>query len=185
MITLTNTASRIAKGQIAWVFLIAFLSFTVAVAQDTDQPSQETINKRIEEIFKVDLQIGVSTSPEGYRLTTGKVYYSPEEGDEIKKYGDKAIAPLAAYFDKSDFRAQQLAIRFLEVIGGPRVIKILSNVAEKSSSEGIRYRALLTLAQYPWPDIADVVRRIATSDGSDFMKSEARKIVEKNDKPAQ
>jgi len=178
---LTSIACRISKKQIAWL-LAALLVSTALVAQDTDQPSQEIINKRIEEIFKIALDRGTGTTVEGYSYNLGKVFPSVAEYAEIKKYGDRAIAHLAAFLGKNDDRAQLLAVLFLTEIGGSHVRKILSPVAEKSSSAFIRYKALRALEQYPWPDIAEVVRRMSMNDDSPGVKSRARELVEKNDK---
>jgi len=181
MITSTRTAHGIGKRRIAWLLLIALLYSTVGVTQDTRLPSQETINQRIAEIFKAALARGIGTTPEGYRFTMGKVYYSLEEAAEIKKYGDRAITPLSNYISKDGFRAQQLAIHFLAIIGGPRVLKIFTSVAEKGQSPATRYIALLSLQQYPWQDIEDVVRRISENDENANVKSQAQEMVKKHD----
>jgi len=163
------------------LFLAGLLCFTEAAAQNPAPPSQETINQRIAEIFRVALARGTGTTPEGYRFTMGKVYYTLEEADEVRKYGERAIAPLSEYFSKDDMRAQQLAVHFLATIGGPRVLKILGNVAEKAPSFATRYIALLCLQQYAWQDIAGVVRRIAAKDENSDVKSKAQEMVQKHD----
>jgi len=180
MITPTRVAGGMAKRW-TWLFLAGLLCFTEAAAQNPTQPSQETINQRIVEIFKVALARGTGTTPEGYRFTMGKVYYTLEEADEVRKYGERAIAPLSEYLSKDDMRAQQLAIRFLAAIGGPRVVKILGNVAEKAQSSATRYIALLCLQQYAWQDIEDVVRRISENDENANVKSQAHEMVKKHD----
>ena len=178
---MARRVSNILQKTLTCLLFGAVMSFTTAFAQDTNQVTQEHINDRIAKIFKADLLLWTGTTPEGYQYNNGKVYASQEEYDEVKKFGDRAIASLAEYFAKNDDRAQLLAIRFLVNIGGARVLKILTPIAEKSPSPYIRFQALANLQQYPWPEVADLVRRIAANDENPDVKAEARKLLQQHE----
>lgn len=155
-----------------------------ALAQGTAQPSQEIINQRIAAIFQKALAQDVGTTPEGYRVTSGRIGCTLEETEEIQRYGERAITPLSEFLSADDHRVQALAIRLLEMIGGPHVFNILTNVMEHGQSSASRYSALLCLQGHPWPEIADVVRRLAANDPDRDVKSRAQQILQEHEPPA-
>lgn len=100
-----------------------------------------------------------------------------EEMDQIKAFGDRAIAPLSRYFDTSNYRAQHLAVRILAYIGGKGVIAPLSKAAEHSPSEVVRLSAVECLGQQLWEDAAPVVKRVASNDSNPLVREHAQRVI--------
>lgn len=163
-----------------WLFAAALLLVTLISAQSREQPTQEYINNRVAQIMAHDLQQGVFTTSSGVRATLMRADMSIEELNEIKQFADRAIAPLAEYLHSPDYRAQHLAVNVLGYLGGKNVVKPLSAAAEQSGSSAVRLAAVGNLAQHPWPEIADVIQRVAANDQDPSVKKEAQSIIAKH-----
>jgi hypothetical protein len=163
-----------------WLFVAALLHITLISAQSTQQPTQEYINSRVDQIMAHDLQQGVFTTSSGVRATLMRADMSMEELNEIKQFGDRAIAPVAEYLHSPDYRAQHLAVNVLGYLGGKNVVKPLSAAAEQSGSSAVRLAAVANLAQHPWPEVSDVIQRVAANDQDPSVKKEAQSAIAKH-----
>jgi hypothetical protein len=158
--------------------IAVFSMVAMAGAQISEsQPSQDFINKRITEIVDSALQRGTGATPEGVRTTPMRAEASLKEMDEIKLYGTRAIAPLNAYLEGSNYRAQHLAVRLLSYIGGNEVTAPLSRAAEHSPSQIVRLTAVECLGQQNWEYVAATVKRIAASDSNQLVREHAQRVV--------
>src|SRR5262245_58727978 len=118
------------------------------LSQAVSQASATAIPARISTIIRESLSRGEGTTVDGRRCST-RVPPSSEDGGEIKRYGDQAIPVLEEYILAQDIREGDLALRFLGLLGGSRIVEPLKRVVEKSSSPGRREGALRWLTQAP------------------------------------
>jgi hypothetical protein len=161
------------------VYCAVFFCLSVGAAGQSPgiKPSQEIINGRVAEIVENALQRGTGSTPQGVHVTPMRADISIEEMDQIKAYGDRAIPPLSAYLDTSNYRAQHLAVRILAYIGGKKVIAPLSKAAEQSSSEVVRLSAVDCLGQQLWEDAAPIVKRVASDDSNPLVREHAQRVI--------
>jgi HEAT repeat protein len=164
------------------VLAFSLLCGMVVKAQGTTQPSQEEINRRVHQIFDNDLKESVFTTNQGIRATRMRADASMEELNQIKKFGDKAVAPLTEYLSSPDYRAQHLAVNLLGAIGSKSVIKPLTYAAERSGSSAVRLAAVANLGQQSWNDVAAILKRVSTSDSDPFVRKKADEIIKNRQK---
>jgi hypothetical protein len=166
--------------QAAWLFVLVVLVIGMSEGQQAPEPTQEDINKRVADIMEHALQQGIGTTPEGYRYTRMRASTSMEEYKEIKKFGERAIAPLSNYLDSEDYRAQHLAVNLLGSIGGKAVIKPLAHAAEKCSYIVARSAALANLAHQNWDDVAEIIKWVSVNDPEPFVRKDATDLIAKH-----
>jgi hypothetical protein len=171
------------RNHIAYLLSAILISSVLICAQSTQsstEPTQETIDRRVDEIVKVALKRGVIILPDGTRATPMGANTSLTEMQEIQKFGERAIAPLSKYLDSPSRRAQTLATNLLVAIDGKAVIKPLSYAAERCSSSVARTAALESLKRQDWRDVAEVVERVSINDPDPQVKKIAQEIVAKH-----
>ena len=118
---------------------------------------------------------------DGVRIWS-RVPPSNETVEEIKRYGDDAVPPLRKYLDSDDERERALAVVFLGLLGGRRIIIPLQNVIRYDASPTIRISALRWISQTPW-ELASPIIREATERDVDPMVREAAKDLLVNHDP--
>jgi len=149
-------------------------------AQSTMEPTQETVEKRVNEIMELALKRGVTTLPDGVRATPMRANTSLEELKEIRSFGARAIPPLRKYLESSDLRAQTLAVNLVGAIGGKIAIRPLSYAADRCTSAVARLVAVENLGQQPWADVVDVIERVSVNDPDPLVKKAAQEMVAKH-----
>src|SRR5262249_16042012 len=120
------------------------------------QASEIEIRERISTIIRETIRQGEGTVA-GVKFWT-RVPPSSERVDEIKAYEDKRIPVLEEYMWAESGPEADLALRFLGLLGGSRIVEPLKRVAEKSSSAGRRQLALMWLTQAPWDLASPIIR---------------------------
>lgn len=141
--------------------------------QSPPPPDKAKVRERIATIMRETLKRGEFTSPEGWKGVT-RVPPSQEDIEEIQHYGDNAVPVLEEYLSSSEGREYELAMRFLGVLGGRRIIEPLRKVILSDPSSRKREFALRWITQGPW-DLAAPIIRQATENDSDL---DVRKVAE-------
>ena len=170
----------------SWVKPVASLLSALVIcavlvsAQSTLQPTQETVEKRVNEIMELALKKGVITLPDGVRATPMRANTSLEELQELRSFGERAISPLSKYLDSTDLRAQTLAVNLVGAIGGKSAIRPLSYAADRCTSAVARLAAVENLGQQPWADVVNVIERVSANDPDPLVKKAAQEMVAKH-----
>jgi hypothetical protein len=142
----------------------------------TEASDKEAIRERISAIIRETVKQGEGTTVDGVKFTT-RVPPSDENVEEIKRFGDKAVPVLDEYFWSKDGFEGVLALRFLGLLGGGRIVEPLKRVVEKSDSPTLRELALLWLTQAPWDLAAPVIRNVAETDPDAKLRGVARDLL--------
>jgi hypothetical protein len=152
-----------------------------ATAQGLTQASEkEAIRERISVIIRETLKQGEGTTANGVKFRT-RVPPSTDKVEEIKSLGDKAVPVLEDYLWSGDNPEQgDLALRFLGLLGGTRIVEPLKRVIEKSDSPSRRENALRWLTQAPWDLAAPVLRAAAETDPDANVRGVARDLLVNN-----
>jgi len=135
-----------------------------------------TIRERISTIIRETIKQGEFTTVEGYRIWT-RVPSSREDVEEIKAYGDKAVPILEEYLWSDVGPEGDLALRFLGLLGGSRIVEPLKRVAEQSTSASRRQSALTWLTQVPWELAFPIIRNAAETDRDPKVRESARDLL--------
>jgi hypothetical protein len=142
----------------------------------TEASDKEAMRERISAIIRETIKQGEGTTVDGVKFTT-RVPPSDENVEEIKRFGDKAVPVLEEYFWSKDGFDGVLALRFLGLLGGSRIVEPLKRVVEKSDSPTLRELALLWLTQAPWDLAAPVIRNVAETDPDAKLRGVARDLL--------
>jgi hypothetical protein len=98
---------KVASGRnLLMLHCAVFYCFSVGASAQSPaiKPTQEFINRQVNEIVENALQRGTGSTPQGVRITPMRAEASMEEMDQIKAFGDRAIPPLSGYFNTSNYR---------------------------------------------------------------------------------
>ena len=151
----------------------------VCIAQKSlDQATPEGIASRVEIIVhRAAVPMVLSSSAAG-KITSGQIFFRPEDMAEIQRYGLLAIPELSTYILNPNSRIERVAKRLLGAIGGAEIIPPLLRVLEGSSSAGGRYEALLNLKQAPCSKtVASAILRVAENDRDLNVRDQAREEI--------
>jgi hypothetical protein len=151
-----------------------------AVAASTQKrrsrsPGGITARERIAQIISQRLNEGRSVV-KGVRVQT-KTPPSPEAIDEIKRYGDDAVPILSEYLSAKDAQVRTIAVEFIGLLGGRRIITPLQKVIRSDDSPTVRVLALRWASQAPWELVAPVIREAARADADPRVREEANRIL--------
>lgn len=156
------------RGQIFMLgFCVCLLPLSVSNRQ-VKVPKEVEARERVETIMRETLKRG-----EGEIIIDGikskitrRAMPSLEDAKEVRDYGDAGIEALARYLHSENPREQDLAIRFLGLIGGSRIVEPLEQIIRYDPSPNIREVALRAITQAPW-DLASVILREASESDPD------------------
>lgn len=148
----------------------------VCIAQKSqDQATTEEIGSRVEIIVHRAAVPEVLSSSAAGKITSGQIFFRPQDVAEIQRYGLRAIPALSAYILNPNSRIERVAIRLLGAIGGGEIVPPLLRVLEGSSSPGGRYEALLNLKQAPCSKaVASAILRVAENDPDPNVRDQGR-----------
>jgi hypothetical protein len=170
---LADTVSR----TIALAAMLALCQASFA-QKPPDQTTPEGIASRVEIIVhRAAVPTVLSRSAAG-SITSGQIFFRPEDMAEIQRYGLRAIPALSTYILNPNSRIERVAIRLLGAIGGAEIVPPLLRVLEGSSSSEGRYEALLNLERAPCSKaVASAILRVAENDPDPNVRDQAREEI--------
>jgi hypothetical protein len=149
---------------------------TSTLSQALPQASTEEIRERISAIIRENIRQGEGATVDGIKFST-RVPPSLQNIEEIKRYGERAIPVLEEYLWAEAGREGDLALRFLSLLGGNRIVEPLRRVVEKSPSPSRREGALRGLSQAPWDLAFPIIRNAAEADPDPRVREVAREFL--------
>jgi hypothetical protein len=162
---------------VALAAVIAFCQ-TCFAQKSPDQTTPEGITSRVEIIVRRAAVPEVLSSSAAGKITSGQIFFRPEDMAEIQRYGLRAIPALSTYILNPKSRVERVAIRLLGAIGGAEIIPPLLRVLEGSNSAGGRHEALLNLKQAPCSKaVASAISRVAENDPDPIVRDQAREEI--------
>lgn len=173
----TGDKLNYAETVIRTIALVAVLALCEeCIAQKSpDQATPEGIASRVEIIVRRAAVPMVLSSSSAGKITSGQIFFRPEDIAEMQRYGRRAIPALSTYILNPNSRIERVAIRLLGAIGGVEIIPPLLRVLEGSSSAGGRDEALLNLKQAPCSKaVASALLRVADEDPDRNVREQAR-----------
>jgi hypothetical protein len=171
-----NCADTVFKT-IALAAVLAFCQACIA-QKSPDQTTPEGVASRVEIIVRRAAVPVVLSSSSAGKITSGQIFFSPEDMAEVQRYGLRAIPALSTYILNPNSRIERVAIRLLGAIGGGEIIPPLLKVLEESTSVGGRYEALLNLKQAPCSKaVASAILRVAENDPDPNVRDQAREEI--------
>ena len=97
--------------------------------------------------------------------------------EEVRRYGDEAVPVLTNYLSTESDRERALAVEFLGLLGGRRIIPPLQRVIQEDTSPTIRILALRWITQAPFNLVSPIIREAATRDLDEQVRKEAQEIL--------
>lgn len=146
-------------------------------AIEVQSPSESFIRKRIAILIGHTIQMSEAVTSDGVRIQTA-ARPSNEDIEEIKRYGDAAVSILAEYLSSEDGRQKNLAIRFLGLLGGNRIIAPLEKVIRQDPSPSVRETALRWLTNAPWDVVSPIITQAAQNDPDPGVRQAARELLD-------
>jgi hypothetical protein len=163
---------------LCWIICFVILD---AKAQTSGPQARDTrvLQERIDTIFRATLQQGeTEINYEGQRIKVSTfIPPSTSHVEEIKSYGDAAIPILEQHFNTGSGFEKYLALRFLGLMGGSRVVEPLGKIALGDPSPSFREVALLWLSVAPWDLAAPILRQAAENDVSFKVRDRAAQLL--------
>src|SRR5438876_5083779 len=144
--------------------MVLLLLCVALIDAQPNQPrsSDKSVRNRIEAIVQQRLLDG-AFMVDGNRAQT-RIPPSDVAVAEIKRYGDSAVPVLAGYSHSKSTRERRVAVEFLGLLGGSRIVAPLQRVIKHDPSPAMRELALRGLTQAP-PHLAQpIIRRTAKTD---------------------
>ncbi len=170
-----------------WANFIGLLSFICLVAfhvnaqtKLTDDAQMPLIRERVQRIMRETIEHGETVIILDGRQAIARTFIPPSKlaVDEVKAYGDKAVAILAEYLRQTSGFEKYHAMRLLGAIGGKSVVAPLRQVALHDSSAGYREYALAFLTQAPWELAAPILQEAASRDADLRVRQRAKELLE-------
>jgi hypothetical protein len=146
-------------------------------ARELKSPSESVIRKRIASMMDYILKRAETVTPDGIKVQI-VARPSNEEIEEIKSYGDDAVPVLSEYLSAEDSRQKLLALRFLGILGGGRIIEPLEKVIRSDPSPSTRETALIWLAEAPWDLASPIIQQAAQNDPDAAVRQTARGLLD-------
>ena len=159
--------------------IIGLLLSCIAVSNAQSNPpksSDKDIRSRIAAIVQQRLDDGVFTV-HGVRAQT-KTPPSDAAVAEIKRYGDSAVPALDGYLHSKNPRERGVAMEFLGLLGGRRIVAPLQRVIQHDPSATMRELALRWLTNAPTDLAKPIIRRAAKTDPDEKVRKTAKNILE-------
>jgi len=92
-----------------------------------DAQTTAKVRERVNTIIRETLQRGEFTTAEGVKGIT-RTLPSPEDVEEIKRYGDRAVLPLQEHFSSGNAFEYEMECDSWGELGGKRIIERLKKV---------------------------------------------------------
>ena len=161
------------------VLLLMVLSTSgSAVSRESMQSTgsqKDAVTKSIERIIKETLKEGEGVV-NGVRVWR-RVPPAKRNVEEVRRYGDEAVPVLTNHLSAESDRERALAVEFLGLLGGRRIIPPLQRVIQEESSPTIRILALRWITQAPFNLVSPIIREAATRDLDEQVRKEAQEIL--------
>lgn len=153
------------------------LSCTAVINAQPNQAksSDKDVKNRIEAIVQQRLDDGAFVV-NGIRAQT-RIPPSDVAVAEIKRYGDSAVPVLAGYLHSKSPRKRSVAVEFLGLLGGSRIVAPLRRVIQHDPSPAMREFALRWLTQAPHHLAQPIIRRAAKTDPDEGVRKTAKNIL--------
>jgi hypothetical protein len=97
--------------------------------------------------------------------------------DEIKSYGDQAVAPLEEHIHSASAFEYEVAMRLMGALGGTRIIEPLKKVILHDESARRREYALRAIVQAPWDQASKVMTLAAETDPDENVRNTAKELL--------
>ena len=156
--------------------LLCLIAFANCWAQTDTPPTTAKVRERVNAIILQTMKRGEFTTAEGVKGIT-RVPPSNEDVEEIKRYGDRAIEPLEEHFASENGFEYELAMRFMGVLGGERIIGPFKKVILHDPSASKREYALRWITQGPWDQAARVISHAAEHDPDESVRKVAKELL--------
>ncbi len=168
-----NTARRFP----ALVVLICLIAIGHCLGQGKVDDAQTTakVRERVDTIIKETIKRGEFTV-QGVKGIT-RVPPSTEDVDEIKSYGDQAVAPLEEHLYSASAFEYEMAMRLMGALGGKRIIEPLKKVILHDESARRREYALRAIVQGPWDQASQVMALAADTDPDENVRKTAKELL--------
>ncbi len=177
--TINKAGSRLQR--VACLVFLGSLFLLTSYGQTNREikPDEAAIRKRIAAIMSDRLKEGFVFPKSG---TPGSPVYtrvppSREAVNEIKGYGDDAVPVLSGYLQSKNEGERDIAVEFIGLLGGQRIVAPLSRVMKRDPSPTIRLKALRWLAQAPRESMLPIVRQAAKADADEKVREAALEIL--------
>jgi hypothetical protein len=145
-------------------------------ARESESSPTNVVRQRIATLMAHTVEKGGGVFPDGVKVwTVGRP--SNEDIEEIKRYGDGAIPILSEYLTSEDGRLRDLAIRFLGILGGSRVVEPLERVIRSDPAPALREAALIWLGETPWELASPIIREAAQNDPDPRVRRTAEDLL--------
>ena len=138
-------------------------------------PDTLAIRQRIATILRERLNEGVILV-NGVRAQT-RTPPSQAAVEEIRRYGDSAVPSLTAYSTSKSERERGIAVEFLGLLGGRRIVAPLRKVIQKDPSPALRVVALRWISQVPSDSVILIIREAANTDADGCVRKTAKEIL--------
>lgn len=173
--SLESFAKKRGLGSVCLVILLVFSAVAASTGQKPHPASEALLRKRISTLIRDIISRG-NHGANGIKIWIRSLP-SNEELDEVRGYGEAAIASLTDCLKSEDARERELAMRFLGQIGGSQIVEPLRMVLLSDTSPGIRQSALHWLTLAPWDLASPIIERSATSDVDHKVRDTAKEII--------
>jgi|GEM_PF-2048268 len=161
--------------------LLVLFTCGSAVSKDSQQiagsqaTAKDAVSKSIERIIRETLKEGEGVV-NGVRVWR-RVPPAKKNVEEIRRYGDEAVAVLTNHLSAESDRERALAVEFLGLLGGRRIISPLQRVIQDDNSPTIRILALRWITQAPFNLVSPIIREAAIRDLDEQVRKEAQDIL--------
>ena len=168
------------RKRVLWLSCLLTLGIGVGAWQDRapQGSSQGDLRDRIATLINQGVHQGEGVI-DGVK-TWSRVPPSSEALEEIRRYGDDAVPALAKHLNSQDERERALAVEFLGMLGGRRVVA-LQDVIRHDASPSLRIRALGWISQTPWELAAPVIRDAESTAPNKKVREAARDLLAHED----
>ena len=97
--------------------------------------------------------------------------------EEIRRFGVEAVPFLINHLSSESDRERALAVEFLGLLGGRRIIPPLQKVIQEDTSPTMRILALRWITQAPFNLVSPIIHEAATRDLDEQVRQEAQEIL--------
>jgi hypothetical protein len=137
--------------------------------------AKDAVTKSIERIIRETLKEGEGVV-NGVRVWR-RVPPAKRNVEELRRFGDDAVPVLTNHLSAESDRERALAVEFLGLLGGRRIIPPLQKVIQEDTSPTIRILALRWITQAPFDLVSPIIREAATRDLDEQVRKEAQEIL--------
>jgi hypothetical protein len=166
-----------ARASSALAVLFGLIAIGNCLGQDkvADAQTAAKVRERVDTIIKETIKRGEFTV-QGVKGIT-RVPPLTKDVDEIKSYGDQAVAPLEEHLYSASAFEYETAMRLIGALGGARIIEPLKKVILHDESARRREYALLAIVQGPWDQASKVMALAAETDPDENVRKTAKELL--------